>query len=79
MSQCLSFILRLRYDNGMKPPDNPEFARFTEAMRKIVSVPKAEVMRRIEEQRAHSIKGKRGPKPKTSASRASAASPKLAI
>ena len=40
------------------PPDNPEFARFTEAMRKIVSVPKAEVMRRIEEERAHSIKWK---------------------
>jgi hypothetical protein len=57
-----------RYDCGMKtPPDNPEFERFTEAMRRIVSVPKIEVMRRIEEERAHSIKGKRGPKrgPKT--------------
>jgi hypothetical protein len=29
------------------PPDSPEFARFAEAMRKIVSVPKSEVMRRI--------------------------------
>ncbi|MGO8736232.1 MAG: hypothetical protein ACLQVM_25955 [Terriglobia bacterium] len=60
------------------PLDNPEFSRFTEAMRKIVSVPKAEVMRRIEEERAHSIKGKRGPKPKTSAFRASGVEPKRA-
>ena len=53
------------------PPDNPEFARFTEAMRKIVSVPKAEVMRRIEERRSMDLGQKRGPKPKTSSSRAS--------
>jgi hypothetical protein len=53
------------------PPDNPEFAKFTEAMRKIVSVPKAEVMRRIEERRAMDLGQKRGPKPKTSASHAS--------
>jgi hypothetical protein len=59
-------------------PDNPEFARFTEAMRKIVSVPKAEVMRQIEEERAHSIKGKRGPKPKASVFRASGVEPKRA-
>lgn len=61
------------------PPTGPEFERFTEAMRKIVSVPKAEVMRRIEEERAHSIKKKRGPKPKTSVFRASGGSPKRAI
>jgi hypothetical protein len=48
-------------------------------MRKIVSVPKVEVMRRIEEERAHSLKKKRGPKPKTSAFRASGGSPKQAI
>jgi hypothetical protein len=60
------------------PPDNPEFARFTAAMRKIVSVPKAEVMRRIEEERANSVKGKRGPKPKTSVSRAFGVEPKRA-
>jgi hypothetical protein len=26
-----------------KPPDNPEFARFTEAMRKIMTVPKSAI------------------------------------
>ena len=49
----------MRYDNAMKPPpDTPEFARFTDAMRKIMTVSKAEINRRIEA-------GKR--KPKTSA------------
>ena len=62
----------MRYDTPMKtPPDNPEFAKFTEAMRKIVSVPKAEVMRRIEERRSMDLGQKRGPKPKNSASHAS--------
>lgn len=39
----------LAYDSGMKtPPDNPEFARFTDALKTILKVPKAEVMRQIE-------------------------------
>jgi hypothetical protein len=48
------------------PPDNPEFARFTEAMRAIVKVSKTELTRRIEAE-------KRKPKT-TSASRVSGAS-----
>ena len=41
--------LRLRYHNPMKPPpDNPEFAKFTEAMRQIMKVPKAEIQERME-------------------------------
>jgi hypothetical protein len=56
------------------PPSNPEFARFTEAMRGIMKVSKAEVIRRIEEERSERpFALKRGPKPKTSASRALAA------
>jgi hypothetical protein len=38
-----------------QPPDNPEFARFTAAMRTIVKVSKTELNRRIEETK----KGKR--------------------
>jgi hypothetical protein len=30
------------------PPDNPEFARFTEAMKTIVKVSKVELQRRME-------------------------------
>ena len=42
----------LGYDSGMKvPPDNPEFARFTDALKTILKVPKSEVMRRIEEEK----------------------------
>jgi hypothetical protein len=33
------------------PPDNPEFNRFTEAMREIVKVSKVEMQRRIEEEK----------------------------
>jgi hypothetical protein len=44
-----------------KPPDNPEFARFTAAMRKIMKVSKVELQRRMEAEK----KGKRF---KTSAS-----------
>ncbi len=52
----------MRYDNSMKkPPDNPEFARFTRAMRHIMGVSKTELQRRMEEEK----KGKRS---KTSAS-----------
>jgi hypothetical protein len=62
-----SSSFRLRYDNAMKPPpDNPEFARFTEAMRGIMKVSKTEINKRIE------IKKKR--KPKASASRVPGAS-----
>ena len=47
---------RLRYYYAMKtPPDNPEFARFTEAMRTIVKASKVEMNRRI----AAAKKGKR--------------------
>ena len=42
-------IFGLRYDTPVKtPPDNPEFARFTEAMKKIVKVSKVELQRRME-------------------------------
>jgi hypothetical protein len=51
------------------PPDNPEFARFTEAMRTIVKVSKTELNNRIEAARR---------KPKTSASPVPAAVPKSA-
>ena len=51
------------------PPDNPEFARFTEAMKTIVKVSKVELQRRMEaEKRA----------PKAIASRAYRARPKPA-
>jgi hypothetical protein len=32
-----------------KPPDNPEFARFTEAMRTIMKVPKTAIQKRKEQ------------------------------
>jgi hypothetical protein len=31
------------------PPKTPEFERFTQALRRIIQVPKAEVQRRMEE------------------------------
>ena len=34
-----------------KPPDNPEFARFTAAMQTIMKVPKTELQHRIEEEK----------------------------
>jgi hypothetical protein len=34
-----------------KPPDNPEFAKFTAAMRHIMGVSKAELRQREEEQK----------------------------
>jgi len=49
------------------PPDNPEFARFTDAMRTILKVSKTEMNRRI----AGAKKGKRS---KSSASLVSAVS-----
>jgi hypothetical protein len=33
------------------PPDNPEFAKFTEAMRQIMKVSKAEVQDRMDEKK----------------------------
>jgi len=42
----------LGYDRGMKtPPDNPEFARFTDALKTILKVPKTEMDRRIDAER----------------------------
>ena len=51
----------------MKPlPDNPEFARFTFAMRHIMGVSKIAMNRRKEEaKRIENGQQKRGPKPKT--------------
>lgn len=46
------------------PPDNPEFARFTEAMKTIVKVSKVELQRRMEAEKRT---------PKAIASRASRA------
>jgi len=45
-----------------RPPDNPEFARFTEAMRTILKVSKTELNERMKTEKR---------KPKTSASRVS--------
>jgi hypothetical protein len=50
-----------------QPPDNPEFARFTDAMRTIVKVSKVEMQRRIEA-------AKKGKRLKTSASPVAAVS-----
>jgi hypothetical protein len=44
-----------------KPPDNPEFARFTAAMHKIMKVSKVELQKRMEAE-------KRGKRSKVSAS-----------
>jgi hypothetical protein len=49
------------------PPDNPEFAKFTDALSKIMRVSKVELQRRIEEE-------KQEKKAKRSASRVSGAS-----
>ena len=49
------------------PPDNPEFTRFTSAMRDIMKVSKTELQRRIETEKR---------KPKASASRAPVVSSK---
>jgi hypothetical protein len=63
-----------RYDNYMKPPpDNPEFANFTAAMKHIMTVSKVELKRRHEEW------GPTKRKPKASASRVSGARSKRAV
>jgi len=50
-----------------KPPDNPEFARFTDAMRHIMTVPKTAIQEREEATRENwKLLGRKkpGPKPK---------------
>ena len=43
----------LRYDSAMKtPPNNPEFNRFTDAMKTILKVSKTEMVQRIEAEKA---------------------------
>jgi hypothetical protein len=70
---CHAFLLELGYDTCMRtPPSDPEFVRFTSAMRHIMRVPKAEIQRRMEAEKA----GRRKPKP--SVSRVSGASSKRA-
>lgn len=55
-----------RMNSSVKP--NPEFEKFNDAMRRVLSVSKAELQRRIDaEKLANAGKPKRGPKPKTSA------------
>jgi hypothetical protein len=44
----------------MKPPKDAEFANFTEALKRMLTVPKAEIERRMQE---HKDSGKRFPKP----------------
>ncbi len=45
--------MRLRYDNTMKTsPDSPEYQNFTNLLRRIVTVPHAEIKRRIEDEQA---------------------------
>ena len=58
-----------RQESMKTPPDSPEFARFTGAMRDILKVSKIEMNRRIEAEKR---------KPKASASRVSGASSKQA-
>jgi hypothetical protein len=52
-----------------RPPDNPEFERFTEAMRRIMTVSKTEIQKAIKEEKR---------KPRASASLVSVVQSKLA-
>ncbi len=52
-----------------RPPSDPEFVRFTDAMRTIMRVSKADIQQELKTKKR---------KPKTSASRAVATSPKSA-
>jgi len=53
-------FLCVRYHSPMKPPpDTPEFAKFTEALKQVLSVSKTEMQERIEAQKKS---GKRLPK-----------------
>ncbi len=63
----------LRYHSSMNPPKDAEFQKFTSAMRDILKVSKTDLQRRMRDEKAE----KRKPS-KTSASRASGASPKRA-
>lgn len=57
-------LLCVRYHTGMKtPPDSPEFAKFSQAMRDILGVSKEEMQRRMDEE-----KQERGREAKTSSS-----------
>jgi hypothetical protein len=48
---------------------NPEYENFDNAMRRVLTVSKTELQRRLDaEKQARANKPKRGPKPKTSAS-----------
>lgn len=72
VSSALPKRAHTRYDVRMvKPPDNPEFARFTDAMRRIMRVSKSELTKRMQAEK----KGKRS---KASASPGSAAASKTA-
>ena len=50
------------------PPNNPEFARFTDAMRDILKVSKVEINRRIEAEKKRSPKNSASRVPDASAS-----------
>lgn len=52
------------------PPDNPEFARFTDAMRTIVKVSKVEMNRRIEAEKKRKTKPSASPVPASSSTSA---------
>lgn len=69
------FALHVRYHIPMKtPPDNPEFASFTEGLKQILTVSKTELDARIAAQKKS---GKRLSKP--SASRVPVVRPKRAV
>jgi hypothetical protein len=45
----------------VKPPESPEFMRFTDAMRKIMKVSKEELKRRIDQDKADKLEGNSTP------------------
>lgn len=46
-------IPRLRYDNAMsQEPDSPEYQNFANLLRRIVTVPRAEVQKRMDDDKA---------------------------
>lgn len=47
-----------RYDSGMNPPQDAEFAKFTNAMRDILKVSKIELQRRLEAEKKRPKGGK---------------------
>jgi len=59
--------LLLRYDNRMKtPPDSPEFERFTDALKNILSVKKADIQAELKGKPKSSV----GPGPVSSSNAA---------